>query len=150
MISLTNLGKCADAEVPKLAVSCWMGKLRSGDAIQKEGKTYIMRSCRADVCSHNEMGKVLNHYELHPDGEWYLHDNSVQNARGAFRRGVEGDNIVVSLNDQQAFVRQVDGTYVQPAYANYPARRVTSEEMENAISYINGQGSVENYTKLLR
>ena len=56
----------------------------------------------------------------------------------------------VSLGNQQSFIRQDDGTYLQRANAHYPARIATSGEIEAAIDYVKGKGAVENYTNLLR
>lgn len=56
----------------------------------------------------------------------------------------------VSLGHQQPFIRQDDGTYLQRAYSDYPARVATSKEIEAAIDYIKGKGAAENYTRLLR
>lgn len=149
-----SLGKCTDINVPKIVEMYKAGKVEAGEAVVRGGKEYFVGPQVAYTHTTNAMGDVRKGYRLHSNGEWHLKDRQVNNERGSYRRHV--DTVMgktddgVSLGHQQAFIRQEDGTYLQPAFANYPARVATSEEIEAAINYVKGKGSAENYTKLLR
>ncbi|MBE7703433.1 MAG: hypothetical protein E7Z89_05205 [Cyanobacteria bacterium SIG28] len=150
-----SLGKCNDLEIPKLVELYKKGKVRAGDPIKlSNGKEYFVASQTAYSNTQNANGVVRKGYRLHSNGEWHLKRRQVNNERGSYSRYV--DTVMgktedsVSLGHQQSFIRQEDGSYLQPAFAHYPARKATSEEIEAAIDYIKGKGSAENYQRLLR
>ena len=151
-----GLARCNDAEVARLAELYKQGKVKAGEGVKlANGKTYFVTSNVAYTQANNAMGDVRKHYS-HVNDDWYLQDRIVRNERGSYHRGVGTvigtmpDEEFVSLGGQSAFVRQPDGTYFQPAYARWAAKQATSAEIEAAIDYIKGKGSVEDYTKLLR
>ena len=149
-----SLAKCDDINILKLAKLYKEGMIKSGEGITlPNGKTYFMSYNTVRTKVKNELGEVSKSY-LKRDGEWFLQNRKVRNERGSYRRGVNSvfgaDIDEVSLGGQQAFQRLEDGRYIQGGFANYPAKIVSSEEIEAAIDYIKGKGSAENYTRLLR
>lgn len=149
-----SLGKCTDVNIPKMLEMYKAGKVKAGEAVVRGGKEYFIASETAYTHTTNAMGDVRKTYRLHSNGEWHLKDRQVENERGSYRRRVDTlmgkTDDSVSLGHQQPFIRQEDGTYLQPAFAHYPAKIASSEEIEAAINYVKGNGALENYTKLLR
>ena len=150
-----SLGRCNDPKVLEMVKLVKERAIQAGDSvIASNGKRYNACSDVVYSCAHNEVGEVHKMYRLHNNGEWHLKRRSVKNERGSYSRNT--DSVMgkpedsVSLGGQQSFEKQNDGTYIQRAYAHYPARQVTSKEIEAAIDYVKGNGAAENYTRLLR
>lgn len=155
MVPRVSLGKCNDKNVLMLAKLCKKGKFKAGESIKLPNrKTYIVAIDQIHTYTKNLLGEVRKSYALFKDGEWHLKYRSVCNERGLYRRGVDSANGIiedtVSLGGQQPFIRMADGTYMQSEFLGSPEVRATSEEIEKAIDYVKGRGSVDNYTKLLR
>lgn len=153
-VGRTSLGICTDANVKKVFENYRKGLVKAGEEVVTAGKSYFVGGTSAHTKANNALGEVRKSYHMHNDGNWYLHDRTVRNNRGSYTRRVDTSmgltDDIVSLGGQQGFIRQPDGTYLQKAYAHYPARIVSSNEIEAAIDYVKGKGSVENYTRLLR
>lgn len=129
------------------------GNVKPGEAVICGGKEYFVGPQIAHTHTTNAMGDVRKTYRLKNNGEWHLQDRTVSNDRGRYSRSV--NTIMGKTEDgvsigNSYFVRQPDGTYLQPAFANYPSRIATSEEIEAAINYVKGNGALENYTRLQR
>ena len=150
----TSLGVCTDANVKRVFEKYKNGIVKAGEEVVTGGKSYFVGGTSAHTKADKAIGEVRKFYRLHNDGNWYLHRRAVKNNRGSYSRNVDtlmgSTDDVVSLGGQQGFIKQADGTYLQRAYAHYPAKIATSQEIEAAIDYVKGRGSVENYTRLLR
>ena len=137
MVPRISLGKCTDVNISRLAEMYKAGKIGAGEAVVKGGKEYFVGPQVAYSHTTNAMGDVRKGYRLKRNGEWHLQDRQVSNERGTYSRrvntlmGTTEDG--VSLGHQQPFIRQDDGTYLQRAYSDYPARVATSKEIEAAI-----------------
>ena len=149
-----SLGKCNDINISKIAEMYKAGNVKAGEAVVRDGKEYFVASQCAYTHTTNAMGDISKTYRLKNNGEWHLQNRTVKNERGSYRRGVNSlmgkTSDEVSLGGQSAFQRLEDGTYMQPSEGHYPARIVSSSEIEAAIDYIKGHGAAENYTRLLR
>ena len=147
-----SLGKCTDLNIPKIAEMRCSGKVKAGDAVIRGGKEYYVAPTVAYTHTKNNMGDVRKAYSLNNEGEWHLVGRKVNNERGSYRRGINTlmGTDEVSLGGQQVFIRQADGTYLQSAFAQYPAKIASAEEIEAAINYVKGKGAAEDYTRLLR
>ena len=153
-MSRLSLGVCTDANVKRVFEQYRKGIVKAGEEVVTGGKSYFVGGTSAYTKADKAIGEVRKSYRLHNDGNWHLKRRAVKNERGSYSRSVDTcmgvTDDMVSLGGQQGFIKQADGTYLQRAYGHYPARIATPQEIESAIDYIKGHGSVENYTRLLR
>ena len=155
MVYKTSLGICTDSRLRSLLRAMEEKKLipdKNGFNFGK--KRYVIDDNVVHACVNGEKEYVYKKY-VKIDGEWYLQTRLVRNPRGSYEKYVtsnpgEKPAIKVSLASQTGFIKQPDGSYLQPACGQFPARTATSKELEAAINYINGKGSAESYTRMLR
>ena len=153
-VTRNSLGVCTDPNVVKVFNSYRKGLIKAGQEVIIEGKKYSSGATTTSTKVKNSLGEVSKSYRLHNDGNWYLHDRSVSNNRGKYGRRVNtllgSTNEFVSLGGHKEFLKQANGTYIQRTNGNLPPKVVSEAEIEAAIDYVKGKGSVENYTKLVR
>ena len=74
-----SLAKCNDTMLLQFAKALKEGKIKSCDELVSGGKKYLLAQDQAFVNSQDSSGKVMKHYRLHKDGQWYLHGRKVSN-----------------------------------------------------------------------
>ena len=149
-----SIVSCTDCNVPKLFSMLKKGIINLGSTIGIDGKTYFVTSSFIDTSAKNAMGTVNKVYKLGNNEEFYLISRSVGNERGYYARYVKnnpvnGSEYRVDIGNS-SFIKQPSGRYKQECEPGQYSITVTPEEIEAAIDYVKGKGSVENYTRLLR
>jgi hypothetical protein len=150
-----SLGRCNDVNVQSLANRLKNGAIEAGQKIIVGDKEYLVSPQLIVTRSmKDDLGEIYKFYREGMNGVWFLKGRQVINERGSYFRSVniKGDDVIdsVSLGGQDSFVRQVDGSYIQAGLGNVKPVKASVADIEAAIDYIKGQGSVSNYTKLLR
>lgn len=156
MATRLNLGICNDHRVLYFANMLKTNEIKAGENIKVKTKNYFISPNLIVTRDYKDkLGEVYKFYKKgFGDENWYLKNRQVINERGSYMRGVNLTNNeireIVSLGGQDCFVKQVDGSYLQKGVGEYKNVKATAEEIDAAIDYIKGNGSIENYQKLLR
>ena len=156
MATRLNLGICNDHRVLYFANMLKTNKIQAGENIKVKTKNYFISPNLIVTRDYKDnLGEVYKFYKKgFGDESWYLKNRQVINERGSYMRGINLTNKeirnVISLGGQDCFVKQTDGSYLQKGFDKYKDVKATAEEIEKAIDYIKGKGSIENYQKLLR
>ena len=150
-----SLGRCNDVNIQSLANKLKSGTVKAGEKRIIGNKEYLVSpKLIVSRSVKDNLGEVYKFYREGMNGAWFLKGRLVINERGSYLRSVNiiGDDVIdsVSLGGQDSFVRQVDGSYIQAGLGNVKPVKASVADIEAAIDYIKGQGSVSNYEKLLR
>ena len=150
-----SLGRCNDVNIQSLANKLKSGTVKAGEKRVIGNKEYLVSpKLIVSRSMKDDLGEIYKFYREGMNGVWFLKGRQVINERGSYLRSVniKGDDVIdsVSLGGQDSFVRQVDGSYIQAGLGNVKPVKASVADIEAAIDYIKGQGSVSNYTKLLR
>ena len=144
-----------DNELPKIIKLVKKGILPTAETIQGQHAKYNVGANK--ICKTVETASPKSFYKeelLYNDDTINVITESLENDRGQYlHRAIDPyacNRESVSLGGQLSFVKRDDGMYVQPALGRYCERVVSREDLQKAINYVKGVGSVEAYNKLLR
>ena len=153
MLRKISLGNYTDSYIPRIFELVNKGEVKAGQKLSlPNNKTYLPGyNVVVSDTKKEGLGHVKKLYEKLDDGYIHLTKREVENERGAYSRSIDYARGIekVSLGGQPAFEQQADGRYIQSAFANFPQKIASKQEIESAIDYIKGHGSIENYQKLV-